>query len=121
MNQSVDLPTTIQDWTPDQFKALLLLHAAHADLDYSFDERLKILDCISEDDLCVLESYYRTKTDPQVLQIVLNHKAQFLNTYVSRKLILQDIKGVFEADGEISKLEQTQYEFLSRLLMDSES
>lgn len=121
MKQSFTLPEAIKDWTPDQFMALLLLHAAHADLDYTDDERHKILEYISESELTQLEAYYRDKTDAQILQIILNHKTQFLSTELACNSILQGIRSIFEADGEISKLEQTQYQFLRRIILDTVS
>ena len=121
MKLSTKTSETIEDWTSDQFSALLFLHAAHADFDYTDDERLKILEYISEDELCSLEEYYHGKTDTQILQIILKHKSQFYKTRESQTLLFQQLKSIFEADGYLSKLEQTQYAFLSRLIIDSES
>ncbi len=119
------LTTTISDcleeWTIDQFSALLMLHAAHADLDYSDNERLKILEYISVEELYLIEQYYHKSTDGQILQVILKHKSQFFHSHENQQDILEKLMLIYDADGDRSKLEQTQYAFLGRLITDSQS
>ncbi|MFT6810627.1 MAG: hypothetical protein ACJA01_003872 [Saprospiraceae bacterium] len=119
MKLSTILSESIEEWTYEQFSVLLMIHAAHTDLEYSIDERSKILEFISEESLQTIERYYDQTTDGQILQIILANKSRFLQSSHNQNDMLRKLTLVFEADGEISKLEQTQYEFLHRLILDA--
>jgi len=121
MKLSTKISESLEDWNVDQYSTLLLLHAAYSDLDYSEEERAKIKEFVSEPTLIEIERYYQSRTDGQILQLILKYKSKFLPSVREQQQILQKINSIFEADGEITKLEQTQYEFLSRLIMDSQS
>jgi len=59
------------------YTALLMLHAAHADLEYSSQERAKILELVSEIQLQSLESFYNSHTDYQILDLLIQDRINF--------------------------------------------
>lgn len=120
MTQPTFNTENILSWSKNQFFSFLLLHAAHADLEYSEEEKNIILRHISQETLVKIEAYYNSLTDGQVLQIILQYQSHFLNKSADIEMMLQNLRILFQADGEWSKLERTLYEFLRRLIGDAQ-
>lgn len=110
------LSDNIEDWTFDEFLALLLLHAAHADFDYSPEERALILKKVSEEVLLRVEEFHNKYTDGHILRIIMQHYPKYFPTQFSKLLLFQMIKDLFGADGHQSKLESTLLLFLRQIM-----
>jgi uncharacterized tellurite resistance protein B-like protein len=102
--------------TIDQFNAFLLIHASYADLDFSESEKTSILKLVDEDTFKKVNHLYDSLGDYQRLDMIVTYRPKHYPTPESKKELMKLITKQFTADGEISKLESTLYQFLIRLL-----
>lgn len=98
-----------------EYTAFLMLHAAYADLEYTSDERIKILDIVNEEKLVLLERFYESHTDSLILELLRRHSKSYFPTEAEREVLFDQIKSFFKADGEYSKLESNLLLFLDHL------
>lgn len=116
MTTNTELKSLVAHWTYDHFVAFLLLYASYADLELTEDERVHIgkitSQTIYEEALVVFNKF----SDFQQLQIILDLKNDFILTDEDKGNILKLLVDHFHKDGEFSRLENSLYEFLKRLL-----
>ena len=98
-----------------EYTAFLMLHAAYADLEYTTDERSKILEFVNEDKLLNLEQFYESHTDSRVLELLQKYSKSYFPSELEREQLFSIIKSFFQADGEYSKLESNLLLFLDHL------
>jgi len=98
-----------------EYTAFLLLHAAHVDLEYTPNERIRILELISEAQLSEFEALYANHTDSSILEALRNHADEFFPSQTDHENLIAIIKDFFNADGDYSKLESNLLDFLNHL------
>ncbi len=103
-------------WNYDEFLAYLLIYASYADLEFSQQEKMIILQTVNEETFKELEQTYLSATDYERLKLILDHKGLYYPTLDQKKELLFKIKKLFEADGEFSRLEKSLSLFLEKLL-----
>lgn len=103
-------------WNSEEFITFLLLHASHADLEFSDSEQELIAKRVSPDVFESIYSEYEEMGEFEILQTILSYKGIYYPT-LDRKLELLDlIKTQFHADGEYTTLEKGLMRFLEKLL-----
>lgn len=103
-------------WNSEEFITFLLLHASHADLEFTDDEREMIAKRVSPDVFESIYSEYEEMGEFEILQTILSYKGLYYPTLDRKHELLDIIKAQFHADGEYTTLEKGLMRFLEKLL-----
>lgn len=103
-------------WNSEEFITFLLLHASHADLEFTDDEREAIALRVSPDVFEAIYSEYEEMGEYEILQTILSYKGLYYPTLSRKTEMLDLVKKQFEADGDFSTLEKGLMLFLEKLL-----
>jgi len=103
-------------WNSEEFITFLLLHASHADLEFTDDEREAIMERVSPDVFEDIYSNYEEMGEFEILQTILSYKGLYYPTMDRKHELLDLIRKQFEADGDFSPLEKGLILFLEKLL-----
>ena len=113
MNAIQNTTTTV---SKEVFQALLLIYASHTDLDFSTKEREQIVNSYGEDTFHSANSLYAQYREYELLKNICDLRHLYYPGSDGKNQILGMIKSHFKADGDFSKLERTQYNFLQMML-----
>ncbi len=102
--------------TKEDYNCFLLLYAAHADYDFSDDERSFIKSKCSIEIFEKILDHFENLSEYARLQVILQNKDQYMACDQDRTNYFDSIKALFNSDGEYSKLEKTLLNFLNHLL-----
>lgn len=102
--------------TIEQFNAFLLIHVSYADLEFSDSEKKSILELVDHETFTQVNKLYDSLGDYQRLEMLISNRAKHYPTPDSKNNLMTLISKQFQADGEVSKLETSLYQFLSHLL-----
>jgi hypothetical protein len=95
-----------------------MLYAAHADADYS-DEEKEMIHAMFEIDLVrSVASIFNNTTEYQSLQIVLKHKNLFFPGAEGKRELLAILNESLKSDGEYNVLEKSTYQFIEKMIED---
>ncbi len=103
-------------WSAAEFRVFLLVHASHADLDYSLTERTYILGFIAEEELKEIEHFYRLLGEYEIIQFLQKAKPNFFPTIEKKEALMAEIAKLIAADNRVSSLEIHMLNFLNRIL-----
>ncbi len=104
------------NWNSNEFITFLLLHASHADLEFTDDEREIIMERVSPDVFEEIYARYEEMGEFEVLQTILDYKGLYYPTIDRKNELMDLLKKQFEADGEVTSLEKNLTIFLEKLL-----
>lgn len=102
--------------TKKEFCILLLLDASYADLEFSKDEKSKIVENFGKEAFERVEAYYDSLGDYKRLDRIIQLRKQFYPGPQGKNEVLDMLKSHFLADGDYRKLEKSQYNFLKKML-----
>ena len=102
--------------TREVFQALLLIYASHTDLEFSNDEREQIVSSLGEDTYQSANHLYSQFREYELLKNICDLRHLYYPGNDGKNHILGMVKTHFKADGDFSKLERTQYNFLQMML-----
>ena len=105
-----------KDWSYDHFTAFLLIYAAYADYVYDHRERELILRYVSEKVVQECEEHFDRIGGFEQLQLVMKLKDKYVKSAVDITLLKAMLDKLFRSDGEYSKAESYQNDFLERIL-----
>ena len=100
----------------NEFLAFLLLYASHADLDFSPEEKNKIMKLIPNDDFDNIYKDFINVNDFQALQIILAYKGVYYPTPEQKEELISKLVVQFFSDGNFDPIEQELLHFLEKLL-----
>ena len=100
----------------NEFLALLLIYASHADLDFSDAEKEMIIERVSLEVFEEVYEIFNDLTDYQVLNLILSYKEIYFRTDKEKDHLVRELKDIFNADGEFSPLEKELMQFLDKLM-----
>jgi len=103
------------DWTKDEFKAYLLMHAAEADYVKTDEERALIRTVVTNESYSKIYKELQGDNDYQRIQKILFNLEKFDYSKDDLKAIVKDLKQLFHADGEIDLLEENMLYSLKQL------
>lgn len=103
-------------WSYDHFLCLVLLYASYADFEYSPEEKEHILSYVPTHILNEVETTFDTLGDFEQLDLIMNLKTRFVQSEDDKSQLFYVLKNHFNSDGDYSKLEESLYMFLEKLL-----
>lgn len=104
------------DWNYTEFVTFLLIYAAHADVEFTDDERQHITAYAGPAVFEKMEAIFNDNTDIEVLQIIQSFKGVYYPTVAQKDELIARMIVLFEADGDHSHLEKNLTTFLKHLL-----
>lgn len=104
------------NWSFNEFLAFLLIYAAHADIEFSNEEKEFIKDIVSKEIFDSICNEFNQLTDFQALDLILNYKDLYCSTQKEKKYLFEKLNDLFHVDGEFTQLEKELLVFLDRLL-----
>ena len=116
MARKVRIEMDKPQWSYTQFLGFLLIYAAHADVEYTDEEKHLIESIVGADDYGELYDTFNALTDYQVLEMIRDHKELYYPTDVEKETLLHEIEKLFHVDGNYSSMEKTLLLFLGNLL-----
>lgn len=99
-----------------EYLAFLMLFAAYADQNLSKEEILDIIDHIGKAEYVKMKELILSMNDQQRIDLILEHKKEFLVSADKVDQALADIKEVFLSDQIFTQVEKFHYHFLSNFL-----
>ena len=105
------------DWTYNEFLAYLLLYAAHADFEFSKEEKKELFSQVEKKEYKSVQKEFNDKKDYERLQLIQSFKAEFFNNEKSVDKLLDDLKQMFLADGRYNSIERAIFMGLRRILL----
>ena len=103
-------------WNQKEFLAFTLLYAAHVDIEFSEEERVKIKSIVDEDTYNKLYAQFMDISDYKSLETILSYKGLYFPTVDRKAELLSHIKSLFDADGDYSVMEKEMYHFFEKLM-----
>ncbi len=104
------------EWNEQEFRTFLLIHASHADLEFTDDEREAIVESVSAETFEEIYARYEEMGEYEIIQTIMDYKGLYYPTIDRKEELLSIIQKQFSADGHISKLEKSLMLFLDKLL-----
>jgi len=104
------------NWSFNEFLGFLLLYAAHADINFSDDEKTLIKGMVSDEIYNSIYKEFNQNTDYQALELILSYKDVYFSTKEEKENLLEEMHKLFKVDGEFSTLEKELLDFLGRLM-----
>jgi len=103
-------------WNFKEFSAFLMLHAAHADLKLTTDEKDAILEKVNESAFDKINEEYKSINDQERIDLILSYKGLYFPTAARTHELLDLMKKEFLADGDFSQMEKNLMMILKRLM-----
>ncbi len=104
----------------NEFKAYLLLYAAHADLKLAKEEKMKILSFVNPAHYQKIYKEFSRANDIEKLETILGHREKFFSTDKDIERLLEDICGLLQCDSKMNLQEKSFFILLRKLLKGSE-
>lgn len=108
--------TVTTDWTRVEFKAYLLSYAASANFFESEEEKEMIHSIVSDDVYKKIHRELAKDNDYQSIQKILFNIKKFEYSKDELHVLVDDIKNLFNADGEFDLLEANMLHALKKLI-----
>ena len=113
--QDLTMPD-IPKWNEKEYRTFLLIHASHADLEFTDDERQAIVDIVSTETFEEIYGQYEEMGEYEIIKTIIDYKGLYFPTLDRKEELLSIIQKQFSADGNVSKLEKSLILFLNKLL-----
>lgn len=104
------------EWNNEEFVTFVLLYASHVDMDFSEEEKNKIVERLPNGTFDKMYEIFKDMSDYEALQSILSYKGIYYPTPDRKKELLDKIKLVFFADGDYSVMERELLHFLDKLM-----
>jgi len=98
------------------YQAFLLIHAAHADIQFTPNEQQLISDKFGAEVMDNMTKLYYSMNEFQALETIKRLKANFITDKSLEQKMRSNIISIFEADGEYSRSEKSFLFFLDHYL-----
>jgi len=112
MNATQSIPQI----SKEEYEALLLIYASYTDLDFSGSEKDEIINSLGFDTYEKANAYYGNMREYELLQHLCDLRKLYYPGSEGKDKVLKMVRTHFNADGDFSKLERTQYNFLKMML-----
>jgi len=99
-----------------EFQTIVLIYAGHADYDYTEEEVRCIKKYSSEEIYERMYQYFQTKSDYEILKLILRYKQKYCSTPDQKKLLYNKINKLFLSDGDYSRSEKVFLAFLDKMI-----
>ncbi len=105
---------TALNWSYEEFVCFVMIYVSHADMDFSEDEKNRIIALFGQDTLDRQFAIFDNLNDFQSLNVILDYKTKYFATEAEKKDLLAKIKAQFFVDG-YADFEKEIYHFLEKL------
>ena len=106
----------ITDWTFDEFKAYLLLEAAHADMEFSKAEDNFIHKRVGNQVFEKIYSEFSDDSDYQRITKLQDAAKTHCTTEKCKTILKEDLMKLFKADQNVDLMEKNMLLFLNRVI-----
>lgn len=106
----------LSDWTYEDFRAFVLIHAAHADFKVNMDETVSLLDTLGPKEYSKIQSIYDTKTDYQKIEIIQELAKKYCKEQDQKEKLYNEILNVLRADNHFDASEEAFLVALKKLI-----
>ena len=103
-------------WNYEEFLSFLLIYAAGADMNFSQKEKELIKEKIDFERLETLTAEHDSMSDYQRISVIQSYKGLYFPTVERKEEMLDQVKQLFEADGDFSVMEHNLMLMLHKLL-----
>lgn len=103
------------NWTREEFKAYLLMHAAQVDNQMVEEEFDLLHDKISDFVYNKIKKEIKQDNDYQRIEKLLNYIKTEKFTKEGKEKLLEEIKEIFLVDGEYGEMERAVFRFLKKI------
>ncbi len=108
--------TIAQNWSYEEFKAMLLIHAALADGMISLDETEHLKDKLGSDTLKNCLKTYTSLSDMAVIQQIQIHAIKYITTAEQKETLIAEVYKTISSDNTINSAEKF-YELMIKKLL----
>ena len=103
-------------WNYEEFVCFTLLYASHVDIEFTEDERKRIMTKCSEETYQKMWPIFDQMSDFAALEEILKYKPIYYPTEAQKRELLNKIKGQFFVDGEYTAMERELFHFLEKTM-----
>ncbi|UTW62135.1 TerB family tellurite resistance protein [bacterium SCSIO 12741] len=116
MLQEVKERYKTDEWDYEDFLAFTLMFAAYSDLEVHREELRLMKTMVGEGHFEIVEEILGKLNDYDRIQLLTSFKDKFFPTDDQRDKMLEDMKRIFLADGQLNQIEQIYSIYLKRIL-----
>tara|TARA_Y100000385_G_scaffold290937_1_gene366209 strand:- start:9721 stop:10077 length:357 start_codon:yes stop_codon:yes gene_type:complete len=106
----------IPEVSKEVFEALLLIYASHTDLEFSKVDKSQIVTSFGYDTYESANQLFGKLREYELLRSICDLRQLYYPGTEGKNQILGMVKTHFKVDGDFSKLERTQFDFLKMML-----
>ncbi len=99
-----------------EFMAYLLIYAAFTDLEMSDAESSRIIDIVGEEDFDHILKLFKKHSDYQSIRFIQEQAQYYIHSRTDKKSLLDDMREIILADGEINHLEEEVIRIIGKIL-----
>lgn len=110
------MSATLLQLRKEEYIVLLLIYASNADFYFTDGERSKIIHLYGKSLFNQMNELYHSLREYELLTLICEGRSHFYPGLDGKEHILDLLKGHFQEDGEYSRIEKSQYNFLEKLL-----
>jgi hypothetical protein len=97
---------TIENWTKEDFLALLLCYAANADMNISEEEAEVIVSKAGAQHFRKAKATFKKLSDNETIEMILALKDKYFPGENGKEILHKELQAVFEADGHVDSTER---------------
>ncbi len=102
-----------------EFQTLMLIYAAHSDLEFHDKEIQYIEQRFGKDTFEKMNQFFANHTDYEILSWLRKHKDCCIQSEKDKEEIIRSIKEIFDADEKLDLLERNFLMLFERLLLNA--
>ena len=104
------------NWNYEDFRALVLIHAAHADFKVNMDETVTLLEQLGPEEYSKIQSVYNKLTDYQKIEIIQDLSYKFCKDQDQKDQLINEILNILRADERFAASEEAFLVALKKLI-----
>lgn len=105
-----------ENWSPEEFKAFLLLYAANADLEMKEEELELAAGSLSAESFSAIRRFFNDCNDYQCLELIHSQRSGHFPGDEGKNVLIAEMTEVCRSDGRISVFEEGMIRVLKRIL-----
>jgi len=104
------------NWNYDEFKTYLLLEASHGDMVFTSDEQEQLTKNLNPATYKKMYAEFSEDTDYERIQKIMDGSKVHCDTSDKRLELIDKVKEIFAADGNVDQMEKNLLMFLKKLM-----
>lgn len=103
-------------WNQNEFLAFTLIYGAHADMEFSSQEKEEVQKLVTKEKYLDLYNLFNGMSDYKALELIMDYKELYYPTTSQKNDLLDKLENLFKSDGDFSSLEKQLHLFLEKIL-----